>query len=65
MEKFPFSSNRKMMSRIVNIDNKNLLLVKGGAEIVIKYCSQIHFWATNEIKPITPELKKNILDSIS
>lgn len=35
--KIPFSSVRKMMSRVIIVDGKRRLLVKGASEIGIKY----------------------------
>ncbi len=36
----PFDSNRKLMSVIVNIDNKKVVIVKGATDILIDRCNQ-------------------------
>lgn len=46
--KIPFSSVRKMMSRVIIVDGKRRLLVKGASEIVLAGCSYIHEWESDK-----------------
>lgn len=41
INEIPFDSERKMMSVVCKINNKNYLLTKGSFDSIIKYCSKI------------------------
>ncbi|TPR54303.1 cation-translocating P-type ATPase [Metamycoplasma neophronis] len=43
----PFDSNRKMMTTINKINNKNIVVVKGAPDVLIKHCSSL---SDNELK---------------
>jgi len=50
--RIPFSSSRKRMStEIKDIGNGkgNVLLIKGASEIILKSCSNIHYWEGDQI----------------
>jgi len=66
---FPFSSQRKRMSSILdNVENglpsKKRMHIKGASEIVLESCSHYHSFESNKIVPMTPELKQRIEDEI-
>ncbi|QOP41195.1 cation-translocating P-type ATPase [Sulfurimonas marina] len=49
MAENPFTSERKMMSTFGQVDSKELLFVKGAAEIVFEKCS--HYKSSDGVKP--------------
>ena len=62
--KLPFTRDRKCMSVIVNQDGKNVLMLKGAAEVVLeKRCSSI-MTSDNKVVPLTEEIKKEIAAKI-
>lgn len=52
IRKFPFSSARKRMSIIINVDGKKRMLVKGASEMVLASCDKWINGSTNSIQPI-------------
>lgn len=67
--KFPFSSQRKRMSSILeNVENgtveKRRMHIKGASEIVLEACDQFFSFELGKAVPMTQELKKNIEDEI-
>ncbi len=34
--------------------------MKGASEIILGFCSKIHFWETNEVVDLTPEIRANV-----
>lgn len=59
IDEIPFSSDRKMMSVVVKIDNKLYSLIKGAPDILLHNASQAVY--DSQIKPIN-EVKDKILE---
>ncbi|MFX1409418.1 MAG: cation-translocating P-type ATPase, partial [Promethearchaeota archaeon] len=59
IDEIPFSSDRKMMSVVVRIDNTLYSLIKGAPDILLKNAS--HAFYDNQVRPIN-EVKEKILD---
>jgi len=58
--RFPFSSKRKRMGSIVKgseNDSGLRLHIKGASEIILNGCDKIHYWDSNSVEPLTPEVK--------
>mgnify|MGYP006278683049 CR=1 FL=1 len=60
VEEVPFDSERKMMSTIHNIDEGYRVFTKGAIDVLLNRCTKIMI--DGEIKEITEENKKNIID---
>ena len=68
IEEFPFSSERKRMSVVVqvpktnklNIDSDSLIFSKGSAELLLERCS----YTANSSKPLNTSRKKEILEKV-
>ncbi len=56
----PFTSERKIMTTLHNIDDSNVAYVKGAPEIVLGLCSSIY--EDGKIKKLTEKRKKEILE---
>lgn len=56
----PFSSDRKMMSTVSEIDGTQVVASKGSVEAIIKICSQIEI--NGKIEKLTEDHKKKILE---
>jgi len=66
---FPFSSQRKRMSSILDnvengLANKQRMHIKGASEIVLESCSHYHSFESNKIVPMTADLKQRIEEEI-
>lgn len=59
----PFSSEKKRMSSLIEVDKKNVLLSKGAPEILIDKCS--YYQDGKDIKPMNKRKKHEILLEIS
>jgi len=57
-KEYPFDSDRKMMSTINEIDNKQFSFTKGSLDSVINNCS--YYIVDNKIKEITDQYKEKI-----
>ena len=58
LKEYPFSSERKMMSTLVEIDNQTMLFSKGAPEVIL---SKSAFYQDKDgIKPINDEIKQKI-----
>ena len=55
---FPFDSNRKMMSTVVEKGNSQMLAVKGAPDILLERCSSI-IWE-DKIIPLTAGIKRQV-----
>jgi len=67
--KFPFSSQRKRMSLILeNVENglpsRKRMHIKGASEIVLESCTHFHSFEEDRIIPITETIKKQIESEI-
>ena len=64
--KFPFSSERKRMSWIVPQKSTGgfRMHCKGASEVVLARCTNILLSDTNEVVPLTEDLRRNVLDHI-
>lgn len=63
--KFPFSSERKRMSTILeNVNNskasRKRMHIKGASEIVLESCSYFYDWEKNTVIPISAEFKQTM-----
>jgi Ca2+ transporting ATPase len=52
------------MSTEINYKGEKILLIKGASEYIMGSCSHIHYWDTDEILPMTEDLKTQIKDAI-
>ncbi|MFX0060135.1 MAG: cation-translocating P-type ATPase [Candidatus Heimdallarchaeota archaeon] len=59
IDEIPFSSDRKMMSVVVRIDNKLYSLIKGAPDVLLKNASQAIY--NGAVKPIN-EVKNKIIE---
>lgn len=60
VKEFPFDSERKMMSVIYNINNKDLSFTKGSLDSVINNCT--NYLLDGKVYPITDEYKEKIYE---
>lgn len=63
VQKMPFSSSRKRMSMLLNVNGKNRLVVKGASEMVLSCCSKFHK-SSGEIVNIDNGLMSNVEKAI-
>jgi Ca2+-transporting ATPase len=56
----PFTSERKIMTTLHNINGENVAYVKGAPEVVLKLCNSIY--ENGRIKKLTEKRKKEILE---
>jgi len=40
------------------------LHMKGASEIILGFCDKIHYWETNEVVELTPEIRAGIEEAI-
>jgi Ca2+-transporting ATPase len=68
IKSFPFSSTKKRMSTIVQVDDgegvKRRIYTKGASEVVLQLCST-YMDQDGSIKQLTPELRARVLQYIS
>ncbi len=63
LDEIPLDSNRKMMTTIHRLDDKNkIVLTKGAPEIILDKCKQIDY--DGNIKILDAKTKKNIFEKI-
>ncbi len=62
IKEFPFDSNRKMMSVLVEHNGKKVIASKGAPDVLLDRCSTI-VWE-GKIIPLTPTLKQKAKDAI-
>jgi len=67
--KFPFSSQRKRMSSVLeNVENglpsKKRMHIKGASEIVLESCTQFHSFEEDRVIPMTGTMKQQIENEI-
>ncbi len=60
INEIPFTSERKMMSTIHKVDNKEVMYTKGSPEKILKLCNKI--WIESRVINLTNKKKKEILD---
>jgi Ca2+ transporting ATPase len=63
VQKMPFSSSRKRMSMLLNVNGKNRLVVKGASEMVLSCCSKFHK-TSGEIVSLDNGLMSNVEKAI-
>lgn len=63
VSQIPFSSEKKRMSSLIEVNQRNVLLSKGAPEILLERCA--YYQDGKEVKPITTNKKKEILHEIS
>lgn len=63
VSQIPFSSEKKRMSSLIEVNQRNVLLSKGAPEILLERCAC--YQDGKEVKQITPNKKKEILHEIS
>lgn len=61
LQEISFTSDRKIMSNLWEIDNKNYLIVKGGIDVLLSKCD---YYYTSEKHLLTNEKKKEILNCV-
>jgi len=59
LHEMPFSSERKIMSTINNVNNRKIMFTKGAPDIILKLCSKIYL--NGKVRPLTKELKSRML----
>ncbi|MCH8003735.1 MAG: cation-translocating P-type ATPase [Nanoarchaeota archaeon] len=59
-DEIPFTSERKIMTTMHNINDSNVAYVKGAPEVVLKLCNSIY--ENGRIKKLTEKRKKEILE---
>jgi magnesium-transporting ATPase (P-type) len=52
------------MSTVIELDGKQIILLKGASEIVLESCDKLILSSTGEIKNITPDVLQEMKDSI-
>lgn len=60
VDELPFDSTRKMMTTVNDFEDKFLVLTKGAVESILQNSTKILI--NGEVKELTKEIKKNILD---
>ena len=63
MKEIPFSSERKMMSTINEVEGKDIMFTKGAVEVMLTHCTQI-LWK-GKIQPLTKNKKDDVLKTAS
>jgi len=63
IQKMPFSSARKRMSMLLEVNGQKRLVVKGASEMVLSSCSQFQQF-NGQILPLDGNLKKRVEDGI-
>ena len=61
VSEIPFDSDRKLMSTLHQIDDINMILTKGGPDVMFNRVSKVLI--NGEEQPITPELMKRFMDA--
>ena len=61
LREIPFSSEKKYMATINNLNNKNTALAKGAPEVILKMCKYIY--NGDRLKPLTPKDRQAIEES--
>ena len=62
LSQVPFSSEKKRMSSLIDIENKGIFLSKGAPEVLIKKCDYLQ--KGKDIVTMTPQMKKHLLSEI-
>ena len=62
LQEIPFTSDRKIMSNLVKLNNKNYIFCKGGIDVLLEKCDYVE---TTSKKIITNSLKENIIKKIN
>lgn len=62
LSQVPFSSEKKRMSSLIDIENKGIFLSKGAPEVLIKKCAYLQ--KGKDIVRMTPQMKKHLLSEI-
>ena len=63
VSQIPFNSEKKRMSSLIEVNQRNVLLSKGAPEILLERCA--YYQDGKEVKQITQNKKKEILHEIS
>lgn len=62
LSQVPFSSEKKRMSSLIDMENKGIFLSKGAPEVLIKKCDYLQ--KGKDIVAMTPQMKKHLLSEI-
>lgn len=62
ISQIPFSSEKKRMSSLIMDEQEVVMLSKGAPEVLLKNCTYMQ--KDNDIVPITPQIRSNILHEI-
>ncbi|MCC3867110.1 calcium-translocating P-type ATPase, PMCA-type [Terrisporobacter mayombei] len=62
LSQVPFSSEKKRMFSLIDIENKGIFLSKGAPEVLIKKCDYLQ--KGKDIVRMTPQIKKHLLSEI-
>ena len=60
LKEYPFDSDRKMMTTINLVEDKEIAFTKGSLDSVINHCT--YYYLNKEILPITEEYRKKIFE---
>ena len=52
------------MTTQVNYNNEQFIFIKGASEYILGSCSHVHYWESDEIKPMTTQLQAEIKEAI-
>lgn len=61
----PFNSNRKRMSKVVEVDGKTYVFMKGASEYIVEACDKIIDLKSNTISPLDPHTEKEVISAIN
>lgn len=62
LSQIPFTSDKKRMSSLINIDNHGIFLSKGAPEVLLEKCDYVQ--KGKDVVRMTAQMKKNILREI-
>lgn len=60
----PFSSARKRMSIVINVNGKKRMFVKGASEIILRSCNKFHSKKTNQVVNLDDKLRTEVEQNI-
>ncbi|MHB9942921.1 ATPase [Clostridium sporogenes] len=61
IDEIPFDSDRKLMTTVNNLDDKNYVMTKGAIDNLLKISTNAYI--NGEIVPLTDEIKENIMNA--
>ena len=61
----PFNSNRKRMSKVVSVGERNFVFMKGASEYMLEACDKIIDLKSNTVSKIDPATEKEAIGAIN